>query len=198
MLLIQTLGALVPSLPMCLSAGVERAGPELELTRLLEFYDTTAHFAKGLEMALLPHLRKHSYFLPSGWPCHAPEAWSHLLFLVTIEGKGVSVSLLTGKLSQENTDSMGVEFLPSVLTRSFTYCKVVTDTSAVPESVKALLWSRRLGASELATDFRGRILFLLSQNLRQFNLSSKFRRTHRLERGFEGPQQLTGARTGLK
>jgi hypothetical protein len=63
-LLIQTLGALVPSLPMCLSAGVERAGPELELTRLLEFYDTTAHFAKGLEMALLPHLRKHSYFLP--------------------------------------------------------------------------------------------------------------------------------------
>ncbi|KAL6033186.1 hypothetical protein STEG23_023802 [Scotinomys teguina] len=59
-LLIQTLGALVPSLPMCLSAGVERAGPELELTRLLEFYDTTAHFAKGLEMALLPHLQDHN------------------------------------------------------------------------------------------------------------------------------------------
>ncbi|XP_052055885.1 conserved oligomeric Golgi complex subunit 7 isoform X2 [Apodemus sylvaticus] len=59
-LLIQTLGALVPSLPMCLSAGVERAGPELELTSLLEFYDTTAHFAKGLEMALLPHLQDHN------------------------------------------------------------------------------------------------------------------------------------------
>uniref|UniRef100_A0A2K5DCM2 Conserved oligomeric Golgi complex subunit 7 n=1 Tax=Aotus nancymaae TaxID=37293 RepID=A0A2K5DCM2_AOTNA len=60
-LLIQTLGALTPSLPSCLSSGVERAGPEQELTRLLEFYDTTAHFAKGLEMALLPHLRKHSF-----------------------------------------------------------------------------------------------------------------------------------------
>uniref|UniRef100_A0A8D2HFE5 Conserved oligomeric Golgi complex subunit 7 n=1 Tax=Urocitellus parryii TaxID=9999 RepID=A0A8D2HFE5_UROPR len=59
-LLIQTLGALVPSLPICLSAGVERAGPELELTKLLEFYDTTAHFAKGLEVALLPHLQEHN------------------------------------------------------------------------------------------------------------------------------------------
>eukprot|EP00069_Balaena_mysticetus_P006596 bmy_18719T0 len=54
-LLIQTLGALVPSLPICLSSSVERAGPELELVKLLEFYDATAHFAKGLEMALLPH-----------------------------------------------------------------------------------------------------------------------------------------------
>ncbi|XP_012866617.1 PREDICTED: conserved oligomeric Golgi complex subunit 7 [Dipodomys ordii] len=60
-LLIQTLGALVPSLPGCLSAGVERAGPELELSKLLEFYDTTAHFAKALEMALLPH--PHEYNL---------------------------------------------------------------------------------------------------------------------------------------
>ncbi|XP_024600330.1 conserved oligomeric Golgi complex subunit 7 isoform X4 [Neophocaena asiaeorientalis asiaeorientalis] len=54
-LLIQTLGALVPSLPVCLSSSVERAGPELELIKLLDFYDATAHFAKGLEMALLPH-----------------------------------------------------------------------------------------------------------------------------------------------
>ncbi|ELW66292.1 Conserved oligomeric Golgi complex subunit 7 [Tupaia chinensis] len=59
-LLIQTLGALVPSLPICLSAGVERAGPELELTKLLEFYEATAHFAKGLETALLPHLHEHN------------------------------------------------------------------------------------------------------------------------------------------
>ena len=59
-LLIQTLGALVPSLPVSLSSGVERAGPELELVKLLEFYDATAHFAKGLEMALLPYARKHA------------------------------------------------------------------------------------------------------------------------------------------
>ncbi|XP_006892752.1 PREDICTED: conserved oligomeric Golgi complex subunit 7 [Elephantulus edwardii] len=54
-LLIQTLGGLVPSLPVCLNSALERAGPEMELTRLLDFYDTTAHFAKGLEMALLSH-----------------------------------------------------------------------------------------------------------------------------------------------
>uniref|UniRef100_A0A8D1WWH8 Conserved oligomeric Golgi complex subunit 7 n=1 Tax=Sus scrofa TaxID=9823 RepID=A0A8D1WWH8_PIG len=59
-LLIQTLGALVPSLPICLSSGVERAGPELELVKLLEFYGATAHFAKGLEMALLPHPQEHN------------------------------------------------------------------------------------------------------------------------------------------
>uniref|UniRef100_A0A452TWI5 Conserved oligomeric Golgi complex subunit 7 n=1 Tax=Ursus maritimus TaxID=29073 RepID=A0A452TWI5_URSMA len=59
-LLIQTLGALLPPLPDCLSSSVERAGPELELLKLLEFYDATAHFAKGLEMAQLPHPREHN------------------------------------------------------------------------------------------------------------------------------------------
>ncbi|XP_027695248.1 conserved oligomeric Golgi complex subunit 7 isoform X2 [Vombatus ursinus] len=60
MLLIQTLNALVPSLPVCLDSGVERAGPDTRLTKLLELYDTTAHFAKGLEMALLSHPREHN------------------------------------------------------------------------------------------------------------------------------------------
>uniref|UniRef100_A0A5F8GE44 Conserved oligomeric Golgi complex subunit 7 n=1 Tax=Monodelphis domestica TaxID=13616 RepID=A0A5F8GE44_MONDO len=59
-LLIQTLNALVPSLPVCLDSGVERAGPDIRLTKLLELYDTTAHFAKGLEMALLSHSREHN------------------------------------------------------------------------------------------------------------------------------------------
>ncbi|XP_049645464.1 LOW QUALITY PROTEIN: conserved oligomeric Golgi complex subunit 7 [Suncus etruscus] len=56
-LLTQTLGALVPSLPKCLRECVEQAGPEQELSRLLELYDATAHFAKSLEAALLagPH-----------------------------------------------------------------------------------------------------------------------------------------------
>ncbi|XP_040314704.1 conserved oligomeric Golgi complex subunit 7 [Herpailurus yagouaroundi] len=60
-LLIQTLGALLPTLPDCLSSGVERAGPELGLLKLLEFYDATAHFAQGLEMAQLS--RPHEYNL---------------------------------------------------------------------------------------------------------------------------------------
>lgn len=67
-LLIQTLGALVPSLPVSLGSGVERAGPELELVKLLEFYDATAHFAKGLEMALLPYARKQASSLLSDLP----------------------------------------------------------------------------------------------------------------------------------
>lgn len=66
-LLIQTLGALLPTLPDCLSSGVERAGPELGLLKLLEFYDATAHFAQGLEMAQLSRPRKCS-FLPVPWP----------------------------------------------------------------------------------------------------------------------------------
>lgn len=82
-LLIQTLGDLAPSLPMCLGSSVEQAGPELELPKLLELYAATAHFAKGLEMALQPHSGKHP--LPgSGLSLltfvHASEAWVGLPF----------------------------------------------------------------------------------------------------------------------
>ncbi|KAK6481641.1 conserved oligomeric Golgi complex subunit 7 isoform X1 [Huso huso] len=55
-LLIQTLGAMVPSIPVCLSTGMERAGQEAKLLTLLDLYETAAHFAKGLEAAMLPHL----------------------------------------------------------------------------------------------------------------------------------------------
>uniref|UniRef100_A0A8D0FT88 Conserved oligomeric Golgi complex subunit 7 n=1 Tax=Strix occidentalis caurina TaxID=311401 RepID=A0A8D0FT88_STROC len=46
-LLIQTLGALVPSIPVCLSTALERTGQDTKLTKLLELYDATIHFAKG-------------------------------------------------------------------------------------------------------------------------------------------------------
>ncbi|MBN3275253.1 COG7 protein, partial [Polyodon spathula] len=55
-LLIQTLGAMVPSIPVCLSTAMERAGQEAKLLILLDLYETAAHFAKGLEAAMLPHL----------------------------------------------------------------------------------------------------------------------------------------------
>lgn len=82
-LLIQTLGDLAPSLPMCLGSSVERAGPELELPKLLELYTATAHFAKGLEMALQPHAGKQPS--PRLWLVlihfvHASEAWVGLPF----------------------------------------------------------------------------------------------------------------------
>uniref|UniRef100_W5M8B1 Conserved oligomeric Golgi complex subunit 7 n=1 Tax=Lepisosteus oculatus TaxID=7918 RepID=W5M8B1_LEPOC len=55
-LLIQTLGAMVPSIPVCLSTTIERTGQEEKLEVLLELYETAAHFGKGLEAAMLPHL----------------------------------------------------------------------------------------------------------------------------------------------
>lgn len=57
-LLIQALGALVPSVPVCLSTAVERAGPEGKLRQLLALYDATAYFARSLEAAMLPHLKE--------------------------------------------------------------------------------------------------------------------------------------------
>ncbi|NWI70809.1 COG7 protein, partial [Todus mexicanus] len=59
-LLIQTLGALVPSIPVCLSTALERTGQETKLSKLLELYDATVHFAKGLEVAMLPNLKEQN------------------------------------------------------------------------------------------------------------------------------------------
>lgn len=69
-----------------------------------------------------------------------------------------------------------------MLTRSFTYSKAVTDTSAVPDSVTEV-YCGGMSGSELATGFSGRIVVFLSQNLRRFNVSSKFGRAHGLETG---------------
>ncbi|XP_036401232.1 conserved oligomeric Golgi complex subunit 7 [Megalops cyprinoides] len=55
-LLIQTLGAMVPSIPVCLSTAMERAPQEEKLETLLELYQTAANFGKNLEAAMLPHL----------------------------------------------------------------------------------------------------------------------------------------------
>lgn len=75
MLLIQTLGDLAPSVPLCLRSAVERAGPEQELCKLLELYAATVQFAKGLEVALLAQSREH-----------LPGSGSSLLTLVEASG----------------------------------------------------------------------------------------------------------------
>ncbi|NWJ03343.1 COG7 protein, partial [Crypturellus undulatus] len=59
-LLIQTLAALVPSIPVCLSTAMERVGQETKLSKLLELYEATVHFAKGLEIAMLPNLKEQN------------------------------------------------------------------------------------------------------------------------------------------
>ncbi|KAG7507777.1 conserved oligomeric Golgi complex subunit 7 [Solea senegalensis] len=59
-LLIQTLGAMVPSISLCLSTTMERTGQEQRLDTLLELYQTTSSFAHSLEAAMLPHLGKNN------------------------------------------------------------------------------------------------------------------------------------------
>lgn len=55
-LLIQTLGAMVPSIPVCLSSAMERAAQEQRLDSLLELHQTTSTFGHSLEAAMFPHL----------------------------------------------------------------------------------------------------------------------------------------------
>ncbi|XP_031170903.1 conserved oligomeric Golgi complex subunit 7 [Sander lucioperca] len=59
-LLIQTLGAMVPSIPVCLSTAMERAAQEQRLDTLLELHHTTSTFGHSLEAAMLPHLGENN------------------------------------------------------------------------------------------------------------------------------------------
>uniref|UniRef100_A0A673YEZ9 Conserved oligomeric Golgi complex subunit 7 n=1 Tax=Salmo trutta TaxID=8032 RepID=A0A673YEZ9_SALTR len=59
-LLIQTLGAMVPSIPVCLSTAVERAPQEQRLDTLLELHHTAATFGRSLAQAMLPHLGENN------------------------------------------------------------------------------------------------------------------------------------------
>lgn len=59
-LLIQTLGAMVPSIPVCLSSAVERAAQEQRLDTLLELHQTTSAFGQSLEGTMSPHLGENN------------------------------------------------------------------------------------------------------------------------------------------
>uniref|UniRef100_A0A3P8XS31 Conserved oligomeric Golgi complex subunit 7 n=1 Tax=Esox lucius TaxID=8010 RepID=A0A3P8XS31_ESOLU len=59
-LLIQTLGAMVPSIPVCLSSALERSPQEQRLDTLLELHHTAATFGRSLEQAMLPHLGENN------------------------------------------------------------------------------------------------------------------------------------------
>ena len=68
MLLIQTLGNMVPSVPVCVSSALERCDPEGRLEALLELHHTTSTFTHSLEAATLPHLGTE------GHTGHGPQA----------------------------------------------------------------------------------------------------------------------------
>lgn len=78
MLLIQTLGAMVPSIPVCLSSAVERAAQEQRLDTLLELYHTTSTFGHSLEAAMLPHLGQSSDETPRLVKC-CEGRWNQVL-----------------------------------------------------------------------------------------------------------------------
>ncbi|XP_022075898.1 conserved oligomeric Golgi complex subunit 7 isoform X2 [Acanthochromis polyacanthus] len=59
-LLIQTLGAMVPSIPVCLSTATERSSQEQRLDTLLELHSTASTFGHSLEAAMLPHLGENN------------------------------------------------------------------------------------------------------------------------------------------
>ncbi|KAM9773928.1 conserved oligomeric Golgi complex subunit 7 [Syngnathus typhle] len=59
-LLIQTLGAMVPSIPMCLSTAMDQAAQDERLDTLLELNHTTLTFGRNLEAAMTPHLGENN------------------------------------------------------------------------------------------------------------------------------------------
>ncbi|KAM4526116.1 conserved oligomeric Golgi complex subunit 7 [Fundulus diaphanus] len=68
-LLIQTLGAMVPSIPVCLSSAMERAAQEQRLDTLLELHQTASNFGQSLEAAMLPHLGENNLLKVSELVC---------------------------------------------------------------------------------------------------------------------------------
>ncbi|XP_076154273.1 conserved oligomeric Golgi complex subunit 7 [Alosa pseudoharengus] len=55
-LMIQTLSAMVPSIPECIAVELKRCPGEDRLDMLLELHQTAANFSRSLETAMLPHL----------------------------------------------------------------------------------------------------------------------------------------------
>lgn len=61
-LMIQTLGAMVPSIPECIAAALDRCPAESRLDMLLELHQMAASFSRSLENAMQPHLGVWVFF----------------------------------------------------------------------------------------------------------------------------------------
>ena len=75
-LMIQTLSAMVPSIPECIAVELKGCPGEDRLDTLLELHQTAANFSRSLETAMLPHLGKH--VLSCGPVCPVLYLWSVL------------------------------------------------------------------------------------------------------------------------
>lgn len=57
-LMIQTLGAMVPSIPETIALALDHCPAENRLDTILELHQTAANFSRSLETAMQPHLSK--------------------------------------------------------------------------------------------------------------------------------------------
>ncbi|KAM9336713.1 conserved oligomeric Golgi complex subunit 7 isoform 1-T1 [Symphorus nematophorus] len=144
-LLIQTLGAMVPSIPVCLSTAVERAAQEQRLDTLLELHHTTSTFGHSLEAAMLPHLGENNLLKVNELVCALYDPYkpyqlqygdleeAHLLIQIS------AVPLEHGEVIdcvEELSHSVGKLF--SMASAAVDRCVKLTDGLAVCGLLKAL------------------------------------------------------------
>ncbi|XP_048465333.1 conserved oligomeric Golgi complex subunit 7 [Rhincodon typus] len=148
---IQTLGAIVPSIPVCLSTAIERASQEDKLSMLLDLHDSTVHFAKSLEAAMLPHLGKTNVvqshkliFLK-----HSPSSMEFVFICPSVKLLYICLTLLTnfsGSSLQECGElidcvqelNQSVNKLFSLASGAVDRCVKLTDGLAACGLLKAL------------------------------------------------------------
>lgn len=144
-LLIQTLGAMVPSIPVCLSTALERAPQEQRLDTLLELHHTTSTFGNNLEAAMLPHLGENNLLKVNELVCALYDPYkpyqlqygdleeAHLLIQIS------AVPLEHGEVIdcvEELSHSVGKLF--SLASAAVDRCVKLTDGLAVCGLLKAL------------------------------------------------------------
>ncbi|KAM3591560.1 uncharacterized protein V6R79_003905 [Siganus canaliculatus] len=144
-LLIQTLGAMVPSIPVCLSTALERAPQEQRLDSLLELHHTTSTFGNNLEAAMLPHLGENNLLKVNELVCALYDPYkqyqlqygdleeAHLLIQIS------AVPLEHGEVIdcvEELSHSVGKLF--SLASAGVDRCVKLTDGLAVCGLLKAL------------------------------------------------------------
>uniref|UniRef100_A0A7N6BPH9 Conserved oligomeric Golgi complex subunit 7 n=1 Tax=Anabas testudineus TaxID=64144 RepID=A0A7N6BPH9_ANATE len=144
-LLIQTLGAMVPSIPVCLSTAMERTAQDQRLDTLLELHHTVSTFGHGLEAAMLPHLGENNLLKVNELVCALYDPYksyqlqygdleeAHLLIQIS------AVPLEHGEVIdcvEELSHSVGKLF--SLASAAVDRCVKLTDGLAVCGLLKAL------------------------------------------------------------
>ncbi|XP_019739039.1 conserved oligomeric Golgi complex subunit 7 [Hippocampus comes] len=163
-LLIQTLGAMVPSIPVCLSTAVDGTAQEQRLDALLELNQTALTLGRNLEAAMMPHLGENNLLKVNELVCAIYDPYkpyqlqygeleqNHLLIQISAvplehgeladcveelkHSVGKLVALAGGAVDRcvKLTDGLGVCGLLRALKALFT--KYVSDFSTTLQSIR--------------------------------------------------------------